>query len=65
MRLFVLSRHGQSTLNVEGRVNGDPSVPAPLTEDGRKAAERLGAQLAALELDLCVHTSFPRTKETA
>jgi broad specificity phosphatase PhoE len=65
MRLFVLSRHGQSTLNVEGRINGDPSVYAPLTEDGRKAAERLGAQLAALELDLCVHTRFPRTRETA
>jgi broad specificity phosphatase PhoE len=65
VRLFVLSRHGQSTLNVEGRVNGDPSVAAPLTEDGRKAAERLGAQLAALDLDLCVHTRFPRTRETA
>jgi broad specificity phosphatase PhoE len=65
VRLFVLTRHGQSTLNVEGRVNGDPSVEAPLTEEGRKAAERLGAQLAPLELDLCVHTRFPRTKETA
>src|SRR3954447_23917094 len=65
MRLFVVTRHGQSTLNVAGRVNGDPSVRAPLTDDGRKAAERLGAQLAPLELDLCVHTRFPRTKETA
>jgi broad specificity phosphatase PhoE len=65
MRLFVLSRHGQSTLNVDGLVNGDPSVPAPLTEDGRKASERLGAQLAPLELDLCVHSRFPRTQETA
>jgi broad specificity phosphatase PhoE len=65
VRLFVLSRHGESTLNVEGRINGDPAVPAPLTEDGRKAAERLGAQLAPLELDLCVHTRFPRTRETA
>src|SRR3954451_13512392 len=65
MRLFVVTRHGQSTLNVEGRVNGDPSVQAPLTDDGRKAAERLGAQLAPLELDLCLHTRFPRTKETA
>jgi len=65
MRLFVLSRHGQSTLNVEGRINGDPSLPAPLTADGREAAKRLGAQLAPLELDLCVHTRFPRTRETA
>src|SRR3954469_1220726 len=65
MRLFVISRHGESTLNVEGVINGDPARPAPLTENGRKAAERLGAQLAPLELDLCVHTRFPRTKETA
>jgi probable phosphoglycerate mutase len=65
VRLFILTRHGQSTLNVAGLVNGDPSVAAPLTEDGRKAAERLGAQLAPLELDLCVHTRFPRTRETA
>jgi len=65
MRLFVISRHGESTLNVEGVINGDPARPAPLTENGRKAAERLGAQLAPLQLDLCVHTRFPRTKETA
>jgi len=65
MRLFVLTRHGHSTLNAEGRVNGDPSVPAPLTADGRAAAERLGHQLAPLTLELCVHTRFPRTLETA
>jgi broad specificity phosphatase PhoE len=65
MRLFVLSRHGQSTLNVEGRVNGDPSVPVPLTEAGREAAARLGVQLAQLPLDLCIHTRFERTRETA
>ena len=65
MRLFVLTRHGESTLNVERRVNGDPTVPAPLTEAGRTAAARLGGQLAELPIDLCVHTRFPRTRETA
>ena len=65
MRLFALSRHGQSTLNVAGRVNGDPAVPAPLTEAGRAAAALLGAQLANAPLDLCVHTRFGRTRETA
>jgi broad specificity phosphatase PhoE len=65
MRLFVISRHGESTLNVERVINGDPTRPVRLTENGRKAAERLGAQLAALDLDLCVHTRFPRTTETA
>jgi broad specificity phosphatase PhoE len=65
VRVFVLSRHGQSTLNVAGLVNGDPDVPAPLTSAGRAAAELLGAQLASLPLDLCVHTRFQRTRETA
>lgn len=37
----------------------------PLTEEGRVAAARLGQQLAQLPLDLCVHTRFARTRETA
>jgi len=65
MRLFVLTRHAHSTLNAEGRVNGDPTVPVPLTEDGRAEAKRLGHQLAELGLGLCVHTRFGRTRETA
>ena len=65
MRLYVLTRHARSTLNDEGRINGDPSVPVALTADGRAAAERLGHQLAELPLDLCVHTRFARTRETA
>ena len=31
MRLFVIARHGQSVLNVEKRVNGDPRRVVPLT----------------------------------
>jgi broad specificity phosphatase PhoE len=65
MRLFILVRHAHSTLNREGRVNGDPSVPVPLTEDGRAEAERLGRQLGQVPIDLCVHTRFARTRETA
>jgi broad specificity phosphatase PhoE len=65
MRLFILTRHARSTLNVDGRVNGDPSVPVHLTEDGREEAEQLAHQLAQVEIDLCVHTRFPRTLETA
>jgi probable phosphoglycerate mutase len=64
VRLFVLARHGESTLNHERRVNGDPSVAVPLTERGREEARLLGAQLAHLPLDLCVHTRFGRTRET-
>ena len=65
MRLFVLARHAHSTLNLEERVNGDPSVPVPLTEVGRAQARQLGHQLAGLEFDRCVQTRFPRTHETA
>jgi len=63
--LLVLARHAESVLNLERRVNGDPTVTAPLTERGREEARRLGAQVANIELDLCVHTRFPRTRETA
>jgi broad specificity phosphatase PhoE len=65
VRIFVLARHGESTLNIERRVNGDPLVPVALTERGREESRRLGEQVAHLPLDACVHTRFPRTKETA
>lgn len=63
--LVFLARHAESILNSERRVNGDPSIAVPLTDKGRDEARMLGAQLANVELDLCVHTRFPRTKETA
>src|SRR6187401_915602 len=65
MRLFVLVRHGQSELNASQRVNGDPTVQVALTEQGVAEAEALSIQLAGFELDLCVHTRFGRTQETA
>ena len=65
MRLFVLSRHGESVLNNEDRINGDPTVPAPLTEHGRAEAALLGLQVRALPVDACLHTRFDRTLETA
>jgi probable phosphoglycerate mutase len=65
MRLFVLARHAESTLNHERIVNGDPSVAVPLTEHGREQAALLGLQVRELPLDLCVHTRFDRTSETA
>ena len=65
MRLFVLVRHGQSALNLVRRVNGDPAVAVALTEQGRREARGLGFQVAGLELDVCLHTRFGRTRETA
>jgi 2,3-bisphosphoglycerate-dependent phosphoglycerate mutase len=65
MRLFVIARHGESTLNEENRVNGDPDVPVALTETGRAEARLLGQQLAHIPLDVCFHSRFGRTLETA
>ena len=65
MRLFVIARHGESALNEQNRVNGDPAVAVPLTEKGRDEARLLGKQLAHLSLDVCIHSRFGRTQETA
>ena len=65
MELYVLTRHGESTLNFQNRVNGDPAVPVDLTDKGRDEARLLGQQVAHIPLDLCVHTQFSRTLETA
>jgi broad specificity phosphatase PhoE len=65
MQLYVIARHGESTLNFENRVNGDPAVPVHLTEKGRDEAKLLGQQVAHIPLELCVHTRFSRTRETA
>jgi broad specificity phosphatase PhoE len=65
MQLFILTRHGESTLNLEQRINGDPSVPVALTEKGREEGRLLGQQIKHIPVDLCVHTRFARTHETA
>jgi len=65
VQLYVVARHGESTLNFENRVNGDPDVPVHLTEKGRDEARLLGQQMAHIPLDLCVYTQFSRTRETA
>jgi probable phosphoglycerate mutase len=65
MRLFVLTRHGQSELNVTRHVNGDPAVPVEVTAQGAEESARLGAELAGFALDLCIHTRFGRTRQTA
>src|SRR6185437_6242198 len=56
-------RHGESTLNLDNRVNGDPSVEVPLTENGREAAARLGSQVAGVPVELGVHTRVGLTLE--
>jgi broad specificity phosphatase PhoE len=65
VQLYVIARHGESTLNYENRINGDPGIPVHLTEKGRDEARLLGRQVAHIPLQLCVHSDFPRTRETA
>jgi broad specificity phosphatase PhoE len=65
VRLFVIARHAESTLNEVSLVNGDPSVQVDLTERGREEAALLGLQVANIPLDACFHTRFARTRETA
>ena len=65
MGLFVFARHAQSVLNTEGRINGDPSVPVPLTEEGETQAHRLGAEIVNVPLDACFHSRFGRARATA
>jgi broad specificity phosphatase PhoE len=65
VRLLLLARHGQSLFNVSGVVNGDPGLDRGLSEAGRAAATTLGVELAAVPIDLCVTSRFPRAQETA
>jgi probable phosphoglycerate mutase len=65
MRLLLLARHGQSQLNVRGIVNGYPLNDPGLSEDGIAGAHALGEQVAAVTIDLCVTSRFPRAQETS
>jgi probable phosphoglycerate mutase len=65
VRLFLLTRHGQSLFNVARVVNGDPALDRGLTEQGIEEADRLGGEIAALPIDLAVVSPFPRAQQTA
>ena len=61
----IVARHGESEYSAVGRVNGDPAVPCPLTDQGRDEARAFGRTLDGVPIDLCVTSEFRRTKETA
>src|ERR1035437_1289616 len=65
MTICLLVRHGESTFNVEDRVNGDPAILVPLSARGREEAAQLARHIAHVRIELCLHTRFPRTLETA
>ena len=65
MRILLLARHGQSWLNVNGVVNGDPALDRGLSPLGVSEAAQLAGQLAGIAVNLCVTSEFPRAQETA
>ena len=65
MGICILVRHGETTFNVEGRINGDPAILVPLSVRGREEATQLARHIAHIRIDVCIHTRFPRTVETA
>ena len=65
MRWAVLARHGESEYSAYGRLNGDITIAVALTPRGRDEARRLGEELSAEQLDLCVTSEFQRARETA
>jgi probable phosphoglycerate mutase len=61
----ILARHGESEYSLRGAMNGDPSVPVGLTDEGREQARRLGELLHDEPIELCVTSEFARVRETA
>lgn len=60
----ILVRHGESTYNLEQRIQGHSDV-STLTPLGRKSAVQVGAALAGLPLSTIYSSPFQRAQETA
>ncbi|WP_152042998.1 histidine phosphatase family protein [Salinigranum salinum] len=64
MATVLLARHGETTWNRDGRVQG--WAPTPLTERGHEQAAALGIHLASdHEVDRVVSSDLRRAQETA
>jgi probable phosphoglycerate mutase len=63
-RNILLIRHGQATFNIEHRLPGQlPGIP--LTEEGRRQAERTGAALSGLPIGSIITSPLERARDTA
>lgn len=62
-RLFLLTRHGETDWNVEGRWQGHTDVP--LNENGRAQARSIAEVLRAEGLSGLVSSNLSRARETA
>ncbi len=62
---LVFLRHGQSTYNVLGLCNSDPSVSVPLTAVGRVQAQAAAIRLRDVPIDRVFVSELQRARETA
>lgn len=62
MKNVYLVRHGETTYNVEHRVQDGSSL---LTDAGHKQAQQVAERLAAIPFDHLVVSDYERTKQTA
>ncbi len=62
--MIVWLRHGQSTWNAAGRLQGHTAHP-PLTELGRAQAQQAAEQLAVLDIARIVTSPAVRARQTA
>ncbi len=63
MTLLYLIRHGRSTWNAEGRVQGQ--ADAPLDDTGREQAQKLAQKLRDIDFDAFYSSPLSRARETA
>ena len=63
MTLLYLIRHGRSTWNAEGRVQGE--ADAPLDNTGREQARKLAHKLQDIDFDAFYSSPLSRASETA
>lgn len=61
--LLYLVRHGESSFNAEGRIQGQSDTP--LSELGRRQSQALAAALATEKIDALVSSPLRRAMETA
>jgi len=63
--ITYLLRHGQTSLSVSYRVNGDSRLAVPLDETGREQCRQARAAIPVAEIRSCVSSEFRRAVETA
>lgn len=65
MSAVIALRHASSKYSVAYRVNGEPSVDVPLTDDGEEACRAARSVLSLGDVVTCVTSAFTRCRRTA